>query len=88
MIRNPAEAEALTQQNFLQVFRKIRTFRGESGFSTWLHRVTVNIVLMRLLRRKRTEVLFEDLDHPGSDNEATREFGGSDTSMFGAVDPA
>src|SRR6267142_1298155 len=86
MIRNPAEAEDLTQQTFLQVFRKIGTFRGESGFSTWLHRVTVNIVLMRLRRRKRTEALLEDLDHPGSDNEAPREFGASDTSMFGAID--
>jgi RNA polymerase sigma-70 factor (ECF subfamily) len=48
MIKNPAEAEDLTQQAFLQLFRKISTFRGESGFSTWLHRVTVNIVLMHL----------------------------------------
>src|SRR5258708_20253393 len=86
MIRNPAEAEDLTQQTFLQVFRKIGTFRGESGFSTWLHRVTVNIVLMRLRRRKRTEVLLEDLDHPGSDNDAPREFGARHTSMFGAID--
>jgi RNA polymerase sigma-70 factor (ECF subfamily) len=52
MIRNPADAEDLTQQAFLQVFRKIGTFRGESGFSTWLHRVTVNIVLMHLRRNK------------------------------------
>ena len=86
MIRNPAEAEDLTQQTFLQVFRKIGTFRGESGFSTWLHRVTVNIVLMNLRRRKPTEVLLEDLNHPGSDNEAPREFGASDTSMLGAID--
>jgi DNA-directed RNA polymerase specialized sigma24 family protein len=61
MMKNPAEAEDLTQQAFLQVFRKIGTFRGESGFSTWLHRVTVNIVLMRLRRKKPTEVLFDDL---------------------------
>src|SRR4029453_9884954 len=54
MIRNPAEAEDLTQQTFLQLFRKIGTFRGESGFSTWLHRVTVNVVLMHL-RRKRLD---------------------------------
>jgi RNA polymerase sigma-70 factor, ECF subfamily len=86
MIRNPAEAEDLTQQTFLQVFRKIGTFRGESGFSTWLHKVTVNIVLMHLRRRKRTEVPLEDLNHPGSDNEAPREFGFSDTSMSGAID--
>jgi len=50
MIKNPDEAEDLTQQVFMQLFRKISTFRGESGFSTWLHRVTVNIVLMHLRR--------------------------------------
>src|SRR5580765_521486 len=62
MIRNPVEAEDLTQQTFLQLFRKIGTFRGESGFSTWLHRVTVNVVLMHLRRRKPAEIVFEDLD--------------------------
>src|SRR5215831_5975483 len=57
IIKNPAEAEDLTQPAFLQLFRKIFTFRGESGFSTWLHRVTVNIVLMHLRRKRPTEVL-------------------------------
>src|SRR5205814_624378 len=61
MIRNPADAEDLTQQAFLQVFRKIATFRGESVFSTWLHRVTVNVVLMHLRQKKPTEILTEDL---------------------------
>jgi RNA polymerase sigma-70 factor (ECF subfamily) len=86
MIRNPAEAEDLTQQTFLQVFRKIGTFRGESGFSTWLHRVTVNIVLMHLRRNKPTEALLEDLDRPGSDSESRPEYGTSDTSMLGVID--
>src|SRR5690242_20420353 len=86
MIRNPAEAEDLTQQAFLQVFRKIGTFRGESGFSTWLHRVTVNVVLMHLRRKKPTEILFEDLDRPGSDDEGAREHCGSDSSMLGAIE--
>src|SRR6266699_3644707 len=86
MIKNPAEAEDLTQQTFLQVFRKIGTFRGQSEFSTWLHRVTVNIVLMHLRRKKQAEVLFEDLNHTGSDNKAPREHGSSDASMLGAID--
>ena len=86
MIKNPAEAEDLTQQTFLQVFRKIGTFRGQSEFSTWLHRVTVNIVLMHLRQKKRAEVLFEDLDGTGSDNKAPCEHGSGDSSMLGAID--
>jgi RNA polymerase sigma factor (sigma-70 family) len=85
MIKNPSEAEDLTQQAFLQVFRKIGTFRGESGFSTWLHRVTLIIVLMHLRRKKPAEIVFEDLDRPTSDGESRPERGASDTSMLGAI---
>jgi RNA polymerase sigma-70 factor, ECF subfamily len=46
MVGNVAEAEDLTQEVFTQVFNKISTFRGESLFTTWLHRLTVNLVLM------------------------------------------
>src|ERR1700730_17900346 len=52
MVGNPSDAEDLMQEAFLQLFRKIGTFRGESVFSAWLHRMTVNVVLMRL--RKKT----------------------------------
>jgi len=86
MIKNSAEAEDLSQQAFLQVFRRIGTFRGESGFSTWLHRVTVNTVLMYMRRRKPAEILFEDLEHPNSDDESPNEYGSSDISMLGALD--
>jgi RNA polymerase sigma-70 factor (ECF subfamily) len=86
MIKNPAEAEDLTQQAFLQLFRKIGTFRGESGFSTWLHRVTVNVVLMHLRRKKPTELLAEDLERHTSNGEISREHGSSDKSMFGAIE--
>ena len=48
MTANTAEAEDLTQEAFLQLYRKIATFRGESAFSTWLHRLSVNVVLMHL----------------------------------------
>src|SRR5213594_335757 len=86
MIKNPTEAEDLTQQVFLQLFRKISTFRGESGFSTWLHRVTVNIVLMYLRRKKPTELLAEDLERHSSNDESPRELGSGDPSMMGAID--
>src|SRR5260370_14898969 len=51
MTGNPASAEDLTQEAFLQLFRKIATFRGESAFSTWLHRMSVNVVLMQLRKK-------------------------------------
>jgi len=86
MIKNPADAEDLTQQAFLRLFRKIGTFRGESGFSTWLHRVTVNIVLMHLRRKKPTELLAEDLEGHSSNDESPRELGSGDPSMMGAID--
>jgi RNA polymerase sigma-70 factor (ECF subfamily) len=53
MTRNPTQAEDLTQDVFVHLFHKIGSFRGESQFSTWLHRLTVNLVLMHF-RRKET----------------------------------
>ena len=52
IVKDPSEAEDLAQEAFMQLFRKIHTFRGESAFSSWLHRLTVNIVLMRLRKKK------------------------------------
>jgi RNA polymerase sigma factor (sigma-70 family) len=53
---NPTEAEGLTQEAFLQLFRTIHTFRGASSFSAWLYRLTVNIALMRLRKKRHPEV--------------------------------
>jgi len=51
MLGNPTDAEDMTQEVFIQLYRKIGTFRGDSAFTTWLHRLTVNQVLMYLRRR-------------------------------------
>ena len=65
MVRNASDAEDLTQQVFIQLFRKLHTFRGESSFTTWLHRMTVNQVLMHFRRRMvKTEKTTEDGSTP------------------------
>ena len=53
MTGNIAEAEDLTQEVFIQLLHKAGSFRGESQFTTWLHRFTINQVLMYFRRRPR-----------------------------------
>jgi len=53
MSRDRSEADELTQETFVRVWERLASFRGESAFSTWLHRVTVNVVIAELRRRGR-----------------------------------
>src|SRR5688572_28574059 len=65
MTGNAAEAEDLSQEDFVQVFRKLDDFRGESAFTTWLYRLTVNEVLTYFRkRRSRREQLTDDGELP------------------------
>jgi RNA polymerase sigma-70 factor (ECF subfamily) len=87
MAGDASEAEDLTQEVFLQLFRKVSTFRGESAFSTWLHRMAVNIVLMRFRRKSLADESLEAITSPeeGSTTPST-EFGGPDLRLNGVVD--
>src|ERR671915_229502 len=65
MTGNVSEAEDLAQEVFIQLFRKIGSFRGESAFTTWLHRLTVNQVLMHFRKRGvKLEQTTDDGDTP------------------------
>src|SRR6202162_3719951 len=75
MLGNVAEAEDLTQEAFLQLYRKIATFRGDSAFSTWLHRLTVNVVLMRLRKRRFQEVSLEETLEPTEEGGTQKDYG-------------
>ena len=85
MTANTAEAEDLTQEAFLQLFRKIGTFRGESAFSTWLHRMAVNVVLMHLRKKGLPVVSLEEATE-GDDDTPKKDFGADDPVLSGSVD--
>ena len=87
MVGNPADAEELAQDAFLQAFRKLVTFRGDSAFSTWLHRLTVNVVLMRFRRKTIKETSLDDDRHDEQERPA-HEIGGPDLRLEGWIDRA
>src|SRR5207302_10940641 len=86
MVANTAEAEELTQEAFLQVFRKIATFRGESAFSTWLHRLTANIVLMRLRKKSLIATSLEESTGGEESEDLPKEYGAPDLVLTGSID--
>lgn len=85
MVGNIAEAEDLTQEAFLQLHRKIATFRGDSAFSTWLHRLAINVVLMQL-RKKGLSLISDEAMEPTPEEGPGRSFGAPDLTLTGAID--
>lgn len=86
MVGNIAEAEDLTQEAFLQLHRKIATFRGDSAFSTWLHRLTVNVVLMHLRRKGLNLISLDEAMDPSPESGPMRSFGAQDLRLTGSID--
>jgi RNA polymerase sigma-70 factor, ECF subfamily len=87
MVGDRTDAEDLTQEVFLQLFRKLHQFRGESAFSTWLHRMSVNIVLMRFRKKNLAEQSLETITNPEDGSSAApKELGAPDLRLNGAVD--
>ncbi len=87
MVGNTTEAEDLTQEAFLHLFRKIHTFRGESAFSTWLHRLAVNIVLMHLRKKSPPIVSIQATPDPEDETVSLNvDIGEPDLSLEGLVD--
>lgn len=86
MVGNIAEAEDLTQEAFLQLHRKISTFRGDSAFSTWLHRLAINVVLMQLRKKGLSLISLDEAMEPVPDEGPGRSFGAPDLTLSGAID--
>jgi RNA polymerase sigma-70 factor, ECF subfamily len=87
MVGNTTEAEDLTQESFLLLFRKIHTFRGESAFSTWLHRLVVNIVLMHLRKKSPPIVSIQATPDPEDETVSLNvDIGEPDLLLEGVVD--
>jgi RNA polymerase sigma-70 factor, ECF subfamily len=86
MVNSVPEAEDLTQEAFLQLHRKIATFRGDSAFSTWLHRLAVNVVLMHLRKKGLALTSLDEAMEPTLDDGPGRSFGAPDLTLTGCID--
>jgi RNA polymerase sigma-70 factor (ECF subfamily) len=87
MTGNYADAEDFTQEAFVQLYRKIKSFRGESAFSTWMHRLSVNIVLMHLRKKNLSEISLQELLEPQQGEERPKkELGMTDNVLRGSVE--
>ncbi len=86
MTSSTAEAEDLSQEAFMQLYRKISTFRGESAFTTWLHRLTVNVVLMHLRKKVPDQLSIDEPIEGAEETAPPRDLEDRDLRLAGSVD--
>jgi RNA polymerase sigma-70 factor, ECF subfamily len=86
MTKDALDAEDLTQEAFLRVFHKVRSFRGDSAFSTWLYRLVVNTVLMKRRGNKFPPMLSLDAAMSSDSPSLRNELGSRDPHLSGAID--
>jgi RNA polymerase sigma-70 factor (ECF subfamily) len=73
MIGNPDDAEELTQEVFIRVFKSLKNFKEQAQLSTWIYRITSNICLDEFRKRKNRRVVYLDQDIETEDSELKRQ---------------
>jgi len=86
MTGDHAKAEDFTQEAFLHLFRKIGSFRGESAFSTWLHRLAVNLVLMQFRKKVLAEISLDETLDTQQEDKPRRDIAIRDNVLHGSID--
>jgi RNA polymerase sigma-70 factor (ECF subfamily) len=86
MVGNLGEAEDLTQEIFLQLHRRIATFRGDAAFSTWLRRLAINVALMYLRKKGLPVLSMDEAGEPAHEGGPQRDFGTPDLTLTGSID--
>jgi len=87
MTRNQMDAQDITQDVLLTIFRKIDTFQGKSAFSSWVYRITLNATYMKLRTKKKEQYVELDetlpsFNHAGFQNEKVSDWSKSTDSLL------
>ena len=81
-----ARAEDLVQESFIRAWQALPAFRFESAFSTWLHRLAVNVVLMHLRKKGLPEISLDEALEPQHEDGPKKDIGARDNVLAGSID--